>query len=255
MIPRIIHQIWIQGADQMPDEDRTAVESIKNLNPDWQHILWDNDSITELLTEYPEILYVYNNVDRLPSRNKISDWGMKGVVAKFVIAAKYGGCYMDTDVKCISSLNTIVDSLPIKGEYVATGKLTFMGIKNIDILSGQFFISTVICRVWDDVFDNILNAKTKEKLDNSFTDAFIKASVKDSSVLYILPKELLTMYHCGCASICMIPIKLGATEFNPFRTFLDYLCRYRDSIFISMAILILYLGIVVYIHRAVIYRY
>ena len=160
---------------------------------------------------------------------------------------------MDVDVKCIASLNIITSSLPTTGEFVATGKTTPLILKSKSVLSGQFFISTSNCTVWKDVFANILKSKTKEDLGSSFTDAFLNEAVENSSALYILPKELLTMYHCGCTSTCMIPIKLGATEFNPFRTFLDYLCRYRDGIFICMALLILYLATVVYLHRRVIY--
>ena len=82
MIPKIIHQIWIQGANSMPKEDRIAVESIKNLNPDWQHIIWDDTSIKNLLQEYPDILKVYKNVDTLPSSNRISKWASMSDIAR-----------------------------------------------------------------------------------------------------------------------------------------------------------------------------
>ncbi len=40
MIPKIIHQIWIQGYDQLPNKLKNNHQLIKKYNPDYQIIFW-----------------------------------------------------------------------------------------------------------------------------------------------------------------------------------------------------------------------
>lgn len=38
MIPKIVHNIWIQGYDQLPENIKKRYEDIKKLNPNWKFI-------------------------------------------------------------------------------------------------------------------------------------------------------------------------------------------------------------------------
>jgi mannosyltransferase OCH1-like enzyme len=42
-IPKIIHQIWVGGP--MPDSEMQLANKIKNLNPDWEYRLWNEDNL------------------------------------------------------------------------------------------------------------------------------------------------------------------------------------------------------------------
>jgi len=41
MIPKIIHNIWIQGYNNLPKDIIENHNNIKKLNPNWQFIIWD----------------------------------------------------------------------------------------------------------------------------------------------------------------------------------------------------------------------
>ena len=59
MIPKIIHNIWVQGYSNIPDDIRIQQLQIKKLNPDWEFIIWDEKMILQLLEKYPNVLRVY----------------------------------------------------------------------------------------------------------------------------------------------------------------------------------------------------
>ena len=45
MIPKIIHQIWLQGEDKIPPELSEHYASCKRINNDFEHIFWDETKI------------------------------------------------------------------------------------------------------------------------------------------------------------------------------------------------------------------
>jgi hypothetical protein len=241
MIPKIIHHIWIQGYDSMPIEDKNNVDSIRLLNPDWQSIVWDNNSISKLLSErYPDLYKIYLNVDKYPSSNKISNYASQSDIARWVIVSIFGGCYMDVDVSCVGSLNKILEKIP--SEYhkngIATGRLSLVFGS---ILAGQFFISSYNCDIWQNVLNKIRQSSNKEDIGGAFTDG-----AKNAKNLYVLPEELLTMYHCGITAMCMIPIKMGGTGRQYCRQFLYVWCKYKIPITIGITLLIILLIFLVF---------
>ena len=65
MIPKIIHNIWIQGYEHLPEKNKLNHIHIKKLNPDWDFIIWDNQMILNLLKKYPSLLNLYKKVNQL----------------------------------------------------------------------------------------------------------------------------------------------------------------------------------------------
>ena len=62
-IPKIIHQIWFQGEENIPDFHKKYQNICKTMYSDWKYMFWDNTSITDLITEnYPNLLFYYNFV-------------------------------------------------------------------------------------------------------------------------------------------------------------------------------------------------
>ena len=102
-IPRIIHQIWFQGEPEIPKHLREYRETWIKIHPDYKMMLWDQVTIEKLLKEYnlpwlSELYYSYNIMVQ-----KID-------IAKYFILYKYGGIYVDMDMKCIKSLNNILNT-------------------------------------------------------------------------------------------------------------------------------------------------
>ena len=107
MIPKIIHNIWIQGYQQLPEKEKQNHLKLKKLNPDWEFIIWDNNMIIELLKKYPKIYNVYKNVNNLSGI--INNNATRSDIARYIIMKVYGGLYYDFDFECISSFDNLFD--------------------------------------------------------------------------------------------------------------------------------------------------
>ena len=97
-IPNIIHQIWFQGAKQIPDHLRPYHESWTALNPTYKIILWDEPKIQDLLAKQqnPSWQVTYDGYDKMIQKIDF---------AKYVILFVYGGIYVDMDIKCLQSVD------------------------------------------------------------------------------------------------------------------------------------------------------
>lgn len=91
-IPKIIHQIWI-GPKEKPQH---LINTWKEKNPDWEHILWDEEKIKE---EFPEGLYNQLQYD------SIDEYCGKADILRYEILYKHGGFYCDADTICLEKLD------------------------------------------------------------------------------------------------------------------------------------------------------
>jgi inositol phosphorylceramide mannosyltransferase catalytic subunit len=103
-IPRTIHQIWYQGADQLPLKYHDFQHSWQEHHPTWTYQLWDQTLIEQLLNnEYPDLHAFFHS---LPLMIQQID------VAKYLILKKYGGIYVDMDMKCVQCLESLFQQHP-----------------------------------------------------------------------------------------------------------------------------------------------
>lgn len=106
MIPRIIHQIWFQGENQIPAKYRPYQESWKKNHPQWQYRLWDQKQIEALVDHSSaDIQQTYHD---LPLMIQKIDFG------KYVILQKYGGVYADMDMESMKPLDDLFTNHPTK---------------------------------------------------------------------------------------------------------------------------------------------
>jgi len=110
LIPKIIHQIWYQGYDKLPEKYHHMQQSWRELHPHWTYYLWDREKIEQLIVEsYPD---VYNTYTKLPQMIQKID------LAKYVILHKYGGVYVDMDMKSLKCLDYLFIQYPDKDLFV-----------------------------------------------------------------------------------------------------------------------------------------
>lgn len=96
-IPKIIHQIWFQGEDKIPEHMLVYHRSWKEKCPDYILKVWGETEIKELMETVPEwIGDTYNSYDKMIQKIDF---------AKYAILYVHGGIYIDMDVKCLKSLN------------------------------------------------------------------------------------------------------------------------------------------------------
>src|SRR5438105_4266380 len=105
-IPKIIHQIWLQGSDNnnnpinIPDDYPNFTDSWKQMNKEFTYVLWDDDKIMALMKEkFPFLIQKYNSLPRFIQKVDI---------AKFMILYTYGGIYVDLDLECLKSVNDLL---------------------------------------------------------------------------------------------------------------------------------------------------
>lgn len=101
-IQKIIHQIWLQGKENISNEHKNKINKIKEINNDFNYMLWDEINILKLIkkdnyliNKYYSFIYLHQKVD----------------FAKFVILNSYGGIYIDIDCDVVKNLNNIFNQV------------------------------------------------------------------------------------------------------------------------------------------------
>ena len=106
LIPNIIHQIWFQGEDKIPELHKKYQKICKNMYKDWEYMFWDDHKIQDLIQSNYSYLYKY--YIKYPTLLQKVD------LARYIILYHYGGCYIDMDVECIKSINELLEKNPYK---------------------------------------------------------------------------------------------------------------------------------------------
>lgn len=101
MIPPILHQIWYQGADQLPPRYRAFRDGWLAAHPAWEHRLWDEAACRMLLAaHYPAFLPTW---DAYPLRIQRID------SIRYFLLGHHGGVYLDMDMECLRPLDPLLD--------------------------------------------------------------------------------------------------------------------------------------------------
>lgn len=101
-IPKIIHQIWYQGENNIPEKYKKWQNSWKKYHPDWEYKLWDEHSMRDLIkNEYPWFLKHYDNYPHMIQRID--------AIRGFILY-KYGGLYIDLDFEAFKPIDTTLNN-------------------------------------------------------------------------------------------------------------------------------------------------
>jgi mannosyltransferase OCH1-like enzyme len=96
-IPKITHQIWMQGWDKLPEKFRENVRLLEEFNPDFEHRRWDEEG---LRAECEKLGKPY-----LDKFNSFEELVMRVDFGRYVVLYQYGGISVDTDMKSLKSLS------------------------------------------------------------------------------------------------------------------------------------------------------
>jgi inositol phosphorylceramide mannosyltransferase catalytic subunit len=98
-IPRRIIQVWGKAVD-LPLLARAAMTNVQLLNPDFEHLFFDDPKIEEFIdTEFPEYRPVF---DSFAARIQSYD------LFRYLAVYHFGGFYFDTDVLLASGLDDLL---------------------------------------------------------------------------------------------------------------------------------------------------
>jgi mannosyltransferase OCH1-like enzyme len=206
-IPKIIHQIWIQGHDKIPDKLKIFQQQILKLhnNDKWKYILWDDNKIIELISKVNKVLldtylsftYLHQKVD----------------LAKLIILYVFGGIVIDMDAYTIKKLDTLFDkynnydfiisyfrNIGYIGNYVICGQ-TSQCFNNGNFISKQhanillYMINHIVNNSKCSVFDfkeNCINKSTGPLFFNSVINRYISDNnITNKSSINILDYKIL----------------------------------------------------------------
>lgn len=100
MIPKIIHQTW--KTKEIPEQWQEAVNACREKHPDFRYILWTDEAMEKFMLKYfPQYYDMYMeypyNIQRCDA-------------FRYFVLYKYGGIYLDMDIKCKKSLNAYLDN-------------------------------------------------------------------------------------------------------------------------------------------------
>ena len=101
-IPPIIHQIWIQGYDKIPDSLKILHNGCKSTNDNFKFIFWDEPRIKKLLLKYFGKKYV-------DAYDTYQIFAQKSDFARYAILYIYGGIYLDMDMICRKNLTPFLN--------------------------------------------------------------------------------------------------------------------------------------------------
>lgn len=96
-IPKIIHQTY--KTEDIPAEWHSTQESVKNMNPDYEYILWTDKSAREFLEQhYP---WFVSTFDGYPHPI------MRADALRYFVLYHYGGFYIDLDIGARASFDPL----------------------------------------------------------------------------------------------------------------------------------------------------
>ena len=96
-IPKIIHQIWLQGYDSLDLNIKNVIKENLKMNSEWKYKFYDYEKIDKFIKEH-ESQYVYNAFKKINPKYGavVSD------LFRYIIMYHEGGVYMD--VKCKTNI-------------------------------------------------------------------------------------------------------------------------------------------------------
>lgn len=276
MIPKIIHNIWIQGYENLPNDNKIHHLNIKKLNPDWDFMIWDDEMIKNLLQKYPKIYDIYKKSNTYSGR--IDNNIIKSDIARYIIMKEYGGLYFDIEFKCKSSFEDVFFNENDKNHdkddntddktnliskntiYIASSQLNFWSYMNP-------FQSTKYCScfmgmnknhpIWDIVIKKLEFASSKEEIHNAL-DVSLQQIEKDTNKhtmdfsIVLLKKVNGNYYQCiNNDTNCYKQHSSSIDSFNPILKF--GFCYYKQIIISFLAVIIIIFVEYLYMHNAMKY--
>ena len=189
MIPKIIHNIWVEGYEQLPEEVKKNHLLVKKANPEWEFMIWDNTAILKLLQKYPTFLSMYKNLHKyivfIDKEQKKEFIKTKAIMAKYIILKEYGGLYYDVNLTCNFNFDKLFEEKGKKGEkkdivyLVKNNNIYSMYLYylypffNDTEINTQFMAFSKNHPIWETVFLNLKTLRSEKQMKHLLDDIFV----------------------------------------------------------------------------------
>jgi hypothetical protein len=268
MIPKIIHNIWIQGYEHLPNENKVTYANIKKMNPEWEFMIWDDEMIKKKLRKYPSIYNIYVKTSKYTENdNNI----IKSDIARYIIMKEYGGLYFDIDFNCNSSFDELFlndnnnennqnNEMKEHSIYIASSNTNVWNY--INLFQRAKYCSCFMAMdknhpIWETVIQKLKYATTKfqirEALDISLQENENENDNAKRFPIILLNKVNGNYYECvNNNTICYT--QSSSSYLYPITPILKYFnCYYKQVIMFILAVLIIVVVEYLYMHNAMKY--
>ena len=99
-IPKIIHQIWSDINEPLPEHYMQFAETWKKCHPLWKYEFWDHDRMNAFIERH----YRAFKDTYLSFQYNIQRWD----AIRYLILDKIGGMYVDFDIECLRPLDNLI---------------------------------------------------------------------------------------------------------------------------------------------------
>lgn len=153
MIDKVIHLIWLQGFNKLPDRYNIILNNNKNVLYDYEFKYWDDNSIRDLLTTYYKTLYnIYDSCDIYQGKSDI---------ARYCIIHKYGGIYVDVDFKFYKKIDIFLNK-----------NFICIGLGKFKIMNGLF--GSIKNHI---ILEDVINNLSENKQITRYSITFVTGTV------------------------------------------------------------------------------
>ncbi|MEL7255319.1 MAG: glycosyltransferase [Pseudomonadota bacterium] len=115
-IPKIIHQVMMQGWDALPPEIVDSITALRDRNPDWEYRFYDASAVKTFIGEtYGQaVLDIYNSIDPIY-------FSPRSDLFRYLVCYAEGGAYFDIKSTASKPLDMIIrpDDLNILSQWPA----------------------------------------------------------------------------------------------------------------------------------------
>jgi len=148
-IPKITHQIWMQGFEKIPDKFKKNVENLHSLNEEYEHKQWDESMLRDECKKYSnECLERFNSFEQMI---------LKVDLGRYVVLYNYGGISVDIDMEQLKPIRTLSD---IESNKFIISKCAFP-YNMIGMLNNAVIITPANNEILERIIETIINDKRK----------------------------------------------------------------------------------------------
>ena len=193
-IPKITHQIWMQGFENIPEKFKKNVDDLHKLNPEYEHKQWNEESLrTECLKYSKECLERFDAFDLMI---------MKVDLGRYAVLYNYGGISVDTDMV---QLRSIRNTPGIDSETFIISRQSFpLGL--IGYLNNAMICTSIHNTIMQTIINEIIQDKRKCSdfllneicVDTITGPKFITKVLKNSNIQNLI---LDSKYYEPCANL------------------------------------------------------
>jgi mannosyltransferase OCH1-like enzyme len=167
-IPKILHQVWFQGCENIKPEYKKYQQSCRQANAHWEYVCWSQKQMDDFIKlEYPQLWPTYNSYPYIIQQYDFF---------KAVVMYHYGGVVMDMDVECLKPFDKLLENADVALSQMHAGcdKSTDFSLRALavsgfmfgkqPIVNNAFHASVPKHPFWVDLIDEFVKRQQKNKL-------------------------------------------------------------------------------------------